>query len=247
MPSRKDALSLLQEWVKSESLRKHCLSVATAMEGYGKKYLDEGKIDIDSLIRPHNNTKQLSDKYQEGIISNNNLDINDKTTNNQLLKGGIDDKGNLSEQEKQAILDKYWITGLLHDFDYEKYPDINVHPKPGCEELKKLGYEEEIINAILGHNNKTGVKRENLMAKTLFSVDELCGLIVALAYVRPGNLEGMSSQSIKKAMKKKDFAAAINREDIKQGIIELGINENEHFETIIKALSERKELRNNGS
>ena len=177
MRIREEARALLYEWVKSESLRKHCLSVAAAMAGYAKK-----------------------------------------------LK--------LSDDE----IELYWMTGLLHDLDYERFSDINIHPIEGCKELRRREFDEEIITAILGHNEKTGIKRYGKMAKTLFAVDELCGLVMALAKVRSGNFEGMSSESVKKAMKKKDFAAAINRKDIKQGIQELGVNEDEHFEIVIRAL-----------
>lgn len=133
-------------------------------------------------------------------------------------------------------IDKWWICGLLHDFDYEKFPSMEKHPFEGVKILREKNYDEKIVNAIIGHGNHTGVKRESDMAKTLFAVDELCGLIMALAKVRPGNFDGMNANSVKKAMKKKDFAAAINREDIKQGIQELGVNEDEHFEIVIRAL-----------
>mgnify|MGYP001563428209 CR=1 FL=1 len=92
----------------------------------------------------------------------------------------------------------------------------------------------------MGHNEKTGIKRYGKMAKTLFAVDELCGLVMALAKVRSGNFEGMSSESVKKAMKKKDFAAAINREDIQKGIVELDVGEDEHFDLVINSLKESK-------
>ena len=229
MLSKQEALSLLYEWVKSESLRKHCLSVATAMEGYAKKYVEEGRIkgmDIGGVVG-------------DGSKSNTS------EFNGISHKGGEDLDGD--DNYKQEIIDKWYICGLLHDFDYEKYPDINVHPKEGCKFLEKNGYPTEIIQAILGHNAKTGVKRESLMAKTLFAVDELSGLIVALAHVRPGKFSDMSAKSVMKAIKKKDFAAAINRDDINKGIEELGLNSeekrNEHFETVIRVLEGiKKEL-----
>lgn len=142
-------------------------------------------------------------------------------------------KNSLTQEE----IDRWWITGLLHDFDYEKHPSLEQHPFEGIKILKEKEYPEEIIVAILGHGNHTGVKRESAMAKTLFAVDELCGLVMALAKVRPGNFEGMSASSVKKVIKKKDFASAISREDIKSGIQELGANENEHFDLVIKSLS----------
>ena len=149
-------------------------------------------------------------------------------------------KKGLSEEE----IDNWFICGLLHDFDYEKYPDINVHPKKGCEKLKEEDYSEEIIEAIMGHNEVMGVERKSDMAKALFAVDELSGLVYALARIRPGNFVGMSPKSVKKVMKKKDFAAAINRDDIRKGMSELNLEtdeqKNEHFELIIKALENVK-------
>ena len=136
--------------------------------------------------------------------------------------------------------DKWWITGLLHDFDWEKFPDIDKHPIEGCKKLREEGYDEDIIEAILGHNPKTGIPRRSLMAKTLFAVDELSGLVFALAKVRPGNFEGMSAKSVKKAMKKKDFAAAINRGDINLGIEEMNVDRDEHFMLVVKALNSIK-------
>jgi putative nucleotidyltransferase with HDIG domain len=141
-------------------------------------------------------------------------------------------KAGLSDEEK----DKWFICGLLHDFDYEKYPDIDVHPIKGCQELREEGYDEDIIAAILGHNEKTGIKRYDSMAKTLFAVDELSGLIMALARVRPDRFGGMTAESVEKALKKKDFAKNISRADIELGINELGVERKDHFETVIGAL-----------
>ena len=182
MKTRQEALALLHDWVKSESLRRHCLAVASAMEAYAKK-------------------------------------------------------NNLSEEE----VDLWWITGLLHDFDWEKYPTLEQHPIEGCKKLRELEYDDSIIEAILGHNKATGIKRYSLMAKTLFAVDELSGLIVALAKVRPGNFERMNAESVKKSLKKKDFAAAISREDIYNGMEELEIDSvekiSEHLELVVNALA----------
>ncbi|MFH0952521.1 MAG: HD domain-containing protein [Patescibacteria group bacterium] len=132
--------------------------------------------------------------------------------------------------------EKWAIAGLLHDFDYEKYPD--QHPQMGSEILRGLGYPEDIIDTILGHTNYTGVPRESQMAKCLFAVDELCGFIIALAYVRPDKLNGMTPKSVKKALKKKAFAANVSREEIAQGIEELGIERDEHFKNVIQAMQE---------
>ena len=131
---------------------------------------------------------------------------------------------------------RYRFNPEYHDFDYEKYPDINLHPKMGCAELERLGYDREIIEAIMGHNSATGVARKSKMAKTLFAVDELCGLIVALSKVRPLGFDGMSAESVEKALKKKEFAKNVSREDIEQGIRELDVKREEHFSLIVNAL-----------
>jgi len=137
--------------------------------------------------------------------------------------------------------DKFWICGLLHDFDFEKYPTLEQHPSEGVKVLKELGYDEEILEAIMGHGNHTGVKRESVMAKVLFGVDELSGFVTAVARVRPANFEGMKPKSVKKKLKEKSFAAAISRDDINQGIEELGVDRDEHIELVIGALEKIKE------
>lgn len=133
------------------------------------------------------------------------------------------------------------ICGLLHDFDYEQYPSMEQHPYEGVKILKAQQYPEEVCTAIMGHGNHTGVPRTSLMAKTLFAVDELSGLIVALAKVRPGGFDGMNAKSVKKALKKKGFAATVSREDIAQGIRELGVDENEHYTRVIAGLQSIQE------
>ncbi len=133
--------------------------------------------------------------------------------------------------------DTWGMVGLLHDFDYEKYPTLDDHPFRGAEILRERGYPEEWITAILGHAEHTGVPRETLMAKTLFAVDELCGLITATAYVRPSRkLEEVQVKSVKKKLKDKRFAAQVSREDIRKGAEELGVDFDEHIETVIKAM-----------
>lgn len=139
--------------------------------------------------------------------------------------------------------EKWAITGLIHDFDYEKYPTTEEHPIKGNEILKEKGYPEDILEAIMGHATYSGVPRTSKMAKTLFAVDELCGLIHAVALVRPNGFDGMKTKSVKKKLKDKAFAAKINREDIEQGIEELEIDRDEHIQICIEALqSIKKEL-----
>jgi len=133
------------------------------------------------------------------------------------------------------------IVGLVHDFDYEKFPEVDAeaktgHPFEGVKHLQSLNYPEEIVTAILGHALYSGVARESNMAKALFACDELCGFVVACAYMRPDKFETLTSQSVKKKLKDKKFAAKVSREDIALGIQELGISDEEHINFVIQAL-----------
>jgi len=132
----------------------------------------------------------------------------------------------------------YWgITGLLHDFDYETFPDEANHPYRGNEILKKEGYPEEMCKAIMGHASYTGVARDTLLAKTLFAVDELAGFIMAVTLVRPSkSVHDLTLKSVKKKFKTRAFAAKVSREEISQGIRELGVEETEHIQRVIDAL-----------
>jgi putative nucleotidyltransferase with HDIG domain len=133
------------------------------------------------------------------------------------------------------------ITGLLHDMDYEKHPTPDEHPMVGVRELESRGYPEDIIHAIKGHADYLDVPRDTLMSKTLYAVDELSGFIVACALMRPEGLENMKAKSVRKKMKQKSFAAAVNREDIVRGAEELGVDLNEHIEFVAYALRERSD------
>ncbi|MDP3974853.1 MAG: HDIG domain-containing protein [Candidatus Jorgensenbacteria bacterium] len=128
------------------------------------------------------------------------------------------------------------IAGLLHDFDYEKHPHLEQHPVEGVKVLREKGYSEDICEAIMGHGDHTGTPRRTDMAKCLHAVDELSGFVVALAHIRPGNFEGMTADSVERSLKKKGFAAAIDRGAIQRGIDELGVDRKEHFERVIVAL-----------
>lgn len=173
-----DAQNILDEFVKSESLRKHCRAVSTSMRYMAKK--------------------------------------------------------NNEDEEKWAV------TGLLHDFDYEKYPD--EHPQKGEPILREKGVPEEIIRAIQSHANYSGVKRESLMEKTLFAVDELSGFILAVTYVRPSkSVMDVKVKSVKKKLKDKKFAEKVNREEINQGAEELGVDLDELIQLIIDAFKENAE------
>jgi len=139
-------------------------------------------------------------------------------------------------RQTSADVERWRIAGLLHDMDYEKHPDPEEHPFVGVEELERRGYDEEIRTAILGHATYSGVPRETVMAKTLFAVDELAGFITAVAYVRPTGLDGMTPKSVKKKLKDARFAAAVSREDIRQGAEELGVDLTEHIATVIAGM-----------
>jgi putative nucleotidyltransferase with HDIG domain len=137
--------------------------------------------------------------------------------------------------------EKWGVTGLLHDMDYEKHPTPAEHPMVGVAELEKRGYPEDILHAIKGHADYLDVPRDTLMSKTLYAVDELSGFIVAVALMRPERLEGMKAKSVRKKMKQKSFAAAVNRDDIVRGAEELGVDLNEHIEFVAAALKERSD------
>ncbi len=129
------------------------------------------------------------------------------------------------------------ITGLLHDFDYERWPSLEDHPLKGAEILQEKGYPEEVIYAIKAHNTLLGLPRKSLMDKTLFAVDELTGFITAVTLVRPSkSLEEVEVKSVRKRMKDKAFARGVNREDIIQGAAELGVDLDEHIAFVIEAM-----------
>jgi putative nucleotidyltransferase with HDIG domain len=179
MKIRDDAVVLMEEWVQSESLRKHMYCVEAAMRSYAKKYGEDEEL--------------------------------------------------------------WGIAGILHDFDYEKYPEPNAeqktgHPFEGIKVLHEQGYSEEVIEAILGHALYSGVPRNSPMAKCLFACDELCGFIVACAYIRPDKFETLQVDSVKKKLKDKKFAAKVNREDIELGISDLGVDKDAHIQFVIDSL-----------
>jgi putative nucleotidyltransferase with HDIG domain len=130
--------------------------------------------------------------------------------------------------------DKWGIVGLLHDFDYEKYPDLKDHPFKGASYLREQGYSEELTDAILAHAEHTGISRDTPLKKCIFAVDELTGLIVAVALVRPSKkLADVSIQSIMKKWKEKSFASGADRKMIEQGAEELGVTLSEHIENTL--------------
>ncbi len=133
------------------------------------------------------------------------------------------------------------IAGLLHDMDYEKHPSTDAHPYVGVKELERLGYPQEIREAILGHALYTGVARTTRMAKTLFAVDELAGLITAAALVRPTGIVGMTPKSVKKKLKDRAFAAAVSRDDVYAGAEALGVDFDAHLARVIAGMEARRD------
>lgn len=133
--------------------------------------------------------------------------------------------------------EKWAVVGLLHDMDYEKHPTKEEHPYVTVKYLQEHGESEEITHAILAHADYTGVVAETLMEKTLLAVDELCGFITAVAYVRPSkSVLDMEVSSVKKKMKQPGFARAVNRDDITKGAELLGVPLDEHIATVITGM-----------
>ena len=174
--TRDEALSLLKEYTKSESLLKHAFAVEAAMRQYAARFGED--------------------------------------------------------QET------WGITGLIHDFDYERWPNPPDHTREGTRILRERSVDEEIVGAILSHAdwNQADYPRDRPIRKALFAVDELCGFITAVAYVRPEKLVGMSASSVRKKMKQKSFAAAVKREDIEAGAQLLELPLDEHIHNVIAAM-----------
>ena len=186
LPSRADALALMEQWTPSDSLRKHMLAVEGAMRAYATHF--------------------------------------------------------------GADTERWGLAGLMHDFDYERYPNADraadaEHPSTGVRVLRELGYPEDVLQAILGHADYTGVARETTMAKALFAVDELCGMITACALVRPSrSVNDLEASSVKKKMKDKAFARGVNRDDVIQGAAALGVEMDAHITFVILSLRDRAAL-----
>ena len=133
-------------------------------------------------------------------------------------------------------------TGLLHDLDYERYPDLETgHPRYAIKELSQRGYPLEMLHAIASHSDVMGVPRETTLDKCLYAVDELSGFIMAVSYVRPAGLDGMKAKSVKKKLAQPSFAAAVNRDDIRKGAEDLGVDFDVHLQFVIDALAARRE------
>ena len=139
-------------------------------------------------------------------------------------------------------VERWGLAGLMHDFDYERWPNAaqsptEAHPAHGVRMLRERGWPEDILEAIMGHGNYTGVPRTSRMAKTLFAVDELTGLVTATALVKPSrSVLDVDAKSVRKKMKDKAFARGVNRDDIVQGAADLGVDLDEHIAFVIAAM-----------
>jgi putative nucleotidyltransferase with HDIG domain len=178
--SREASWTLLCEWTKTDSLRRHMLAVEAAMRAYAPRF------DGDPEL--------------------------------------------------------WGLTGLLHDLDYERYPDLkDGHPRYAMAELEARGYPPELVRAVASHADYLEVARQTPMEKALYAVDELSGFILACAYVRPEGLVGMTPKSVKKKLKQPSFAAAVHRDELRRGADELGVDFDEHLAFVIQALADRRQ------
>jgi putative nucleotidyltransferase with HDIG domain len=141
--------------------------------------------------------------------------------------------------------ERWAVTGLVHDLDYERHPDLedaeNGHPRTALRLLEQLDWPPDVIEAVAGHATFLGVPRETLMAKALFAVDELSGFVAACALVRPTGIEGMTPKSVKKKLKQPSFAAGVNRDEVRRGAEELGVDFDEHVAFVIEAMAAESE------
>jgi putative nucleotidyltransferase with HDIG domain len=133
--------------------------------------------------------------------------------------------------------DRWGLVGMLHDLDYERYPDLHTgHPRMALAELERLGFPDDMVRAVASHADFLEVSRDTPMEKTLFAVDELSGFVMACAYVRPQGIEGLTPKSVRKKMKTPAFAAAVNRGELVKGAEELGVDFDEHVAFVVAAL-----------
>jgi putative nucleotidyltransferase with HDIG domain len=141
-------------------------------------------------------------------------------------------------RERGADEDRWGVCGMLHDLDYDRFPDPETgHPRMAMAELERLGYPADVIRAIGTHADYLGMPRESDMERALAAVDELSGFVLACAYVRPERLRGMTAKSVRKKLRQPSFAAAVSREDIERGAAELGVELDELISSVISALA----------
>jgi putative nucleotidyltransferase with HDIG domain len=165
--------------------------------------------------------------------------VTEYTQNQSLVKHMLSVEAAMRAYARKLGQDEeqWGIVGLLHDFDYERWPDPPNHPLKGSEILREKGYPEEVIYAIKSHADYlTDCPRVNLLDKALYACDELCGLVTAAALVRPNGISDLTASSVKKKMKSKGFARNVSREDISRGAADFGVDLSEHIQFIIDAM-----------
>jgi putative nucleotidyltransferase with HDIG domain len=136
--------------------------------------------------------------------------------------------------------EQWGLVGMLHDLDYERHPDLETgHPRIALEELRRQGFSEAFVRAVASHADFLEVPRETPMEKTLYAVDELSGFVMACAFVRPQGFHGMTPKSVKKKLKTPAFAAAVDRDELRAGAADLGVEFDEHLAFVIAALEEQ--------
>jgi len=227
--TREAAWELLTEFTQSESLRKHALAVEACMRACAIKYARDAH-------ERESHDRESHDR--EG---------HDFSRANSAPK----DSGALAPEGATQLSDEelWGIVGLIHDFDYERWPSLEDHPYKGNAILKERGWPEVITRAIMSHAEYSGVTRDSMMEKALFACDELAGFITAVALIKPGkSLAEVDVKSVRKRMKDKAFARKVNREDIIQGAAALGVDLDEHIGFCIEAMKPiAKELGLDGS
>ena len=181
VPTRAEALALMQEYTDSDNLRKHMYAVEAAMRAYARKYGEDEEL--------------------------------------------------------------WGVAGLIHDFDYERWPNdalssTEEHPSSGVAILRERGWPDEILHAVMAHAEHTGVEPETLMARTLRAVDELTGFVIACSLVRPTGISDLKSKSVKKKLKDRSFAAAVNRDEIREFTELIGEDLTEHIDFVTDAMRE---------
>jgi putative nucleotidyltransferase with HDIG domain len=165
--------------------------------------------------------------------------LTEYTANENLVKHalGVEAAMRYYADEFDADVERWGSLGLLHDFDYDRYPSLEDHPFKGAEILRAQEVDEDFIEAILSHADHTGVPRDTLERKTLFAVDELCGFVTAVALVRPSKkIDDVKVKSVKKKMKDKAFARAVKRDDITAGADGIGVPLDDHIANVIEAM-----------
>jgi putative nucleotidyltransferase with HDIG domain len=166
--------------------------------------------------------------------------LNEYTKSDSLIKHALAVEAAMGHYARRLGEDvEMWrLVGLLHDFDYERWPQPPEHTREGAKILRERGVDEEVTGAILSHaeSNQAEYPLDRPIRKVLYAVDELCGFITAVAYVRPEKLAGMTPKSVRKKMKQSSFAAAVSREDIARGAELLGIELDEHIANVIAAM-----------